>query len=75
VAFGQYALVIGALLISLFAGWVWGVRAAGEEVRANDGRFPLGRTWAFLIRFVCPIAITALLVQLVYGLAQAWGAS
>ncbi|HUG00423.1 MAG TPA: sodium-dependent transporter [Longimicrobiales bacterium] len=75
VAFGQYALVIGALLISLFVGWVWGVRAAGEEVRANDGRFPLGRTWAFLIRFVCPIAIAALLVQLVYGLARAWGAN
>lgn len=63
--FGQYALVVGALLISIFVGWVWGIRGAGEEVRANDGRFPLGRTWGFLIRFVCPLAIVAILVSLV----------
>jgi NSS family neurotransmitter:Na+ symporter len=66
--FGQYALVIGALLISLFIAWVWGVDRAGEEVRVNDGRFILGRTWAFLIRYVAPLAIAALLVQLVWGL-------
>jgi NSS family neurotransmitter:Na+ symporter len=66
--FGQYSLVIGALLISLFVGWVWGVKAAGEEVRANDGRFPLGRTWAFLIRFVAPSAIVAILVKMVVDL-------
>jgi len=66
--FGQYSLVIGALLISLFVGWVWGVRAAGEEVRENDGRFPLGRTWAFLIRFVAPSAIVAILVKMVVDL-------
>ncbi|MDP2470001.1 MAG: sodium-dependent transporter [Candidatus Palauibacterales bacterium] len=66
--FGQYSLVIGALLISLFVGWVWGVRAAGEEVRENDGRFPLGRTWSFLIRFVAPSAIVAILVKMVADL-------
>jgi len=66
--FGQYSLVVGALLISVFVGWVWGVRAAGEEVKANDGKFPLGGLWSFLIRFVCPIAITAILVNLVWEL-------
>jgi NSS family neurotransmitter:Na+ symporter len=66
--FGQYSLVIGALLISLFVGWVWGVSAAGEEVRENDGKFPLGRTWAFLIRFVAPSAIVAILVKMVVDL-------
>ncbi len=66
--FGQYSLVIGALLISLFVGWVWGVKAAGEEVRENDEKFPLGRTWAFLIRFVAPIAIVAILVKMVVDL-------
>jgi len=66
--FGQYSLVVGALLISLFVGWVWGVQAAGEEVRENDGEFPLGRLWSVLIRFLCPIAITAILINLVWGL-------
>ncbi len=66
--FGQYALVIGALLISVFIAWIWGVKQAGEEVRANDGKFPLGRTWAVLIRYVAPLAIVAILIQLVIGL-------
>jgi NSS family neurotransmitter:Na+ symporter len=61
--FGQYSLVIGALLISIFLGWVWGVKNAGDEVRANDGKFPLERTWVFLIRYVCPIAIVLILFQ------------
>ena len=61
--FGQYSLVIGALLISIFIGWVWGVKNAGEEVEVNDGRFPLERTWVFLIRYVCPIAIVLILFQ------------
>ncbi|MDX1622452.1 MAG: sodium-dependent transporter [Gemmatimonadota bacterium] len=66
--FGQYSLVFGALLISVFVGWVWGVRAAGEEVRANDGTFPLGGLWGFLIRFVCPVAIVAILLSLFQAL-------
>jgi len=56
------------LLISLFVGWVWGVKAAGVEVQENDGKFPLGRTWAFLIQFVAPAAIVAILVKMVVDL-------
>ncbi|MFO7894113.1 MAG: sodium-dependent transporter [Longimicrobiales bacterium] len=67
--FGQYALVIGALLISVFIAWIWGVEKAGEEVRVNDGKFPLARTWGVLIRYAAPLAILAILVQLVIGLA------
>lgn len=63
--FGQYSLVVGALLTSLFVGWFWGVKNAGDEVRVDDGRFPLARTWAFLIRFACPTAILLVLVDLV----------
>ncbi|MGH7563493.1 MAG: sodium-dependent transporter [Gemmatimonadota bacterium] len=64
--FGQYALVLGALLISIFVGWVWGVENAAEEVRSNDGKFSFERTWSFLIRFLCPIAIIALLLFLLW---------
>jgi NSS family neurotransmitter:Na+ symporter len=64
--FGQYALVLGALLISIFVGWVWGVENAAEEVRSNDGKFSFDRTWSFLIRFLCPIAIVSLLVFLLW---------
>jgi NSS family neurotransmitter:Na+ symporter len=64
--FGQYSLVLGALLISIFIGWVWGIRNAGDEVRANDGEFPLGRLWSVLIRYVCPVAIVLILGSLIW---------
>jgi NSS family neurotransmitter:Na+ symporter len=69
--FGQYALVIGALLISVFTAYVWGVKPAGDEVRANDGAFPFEKIWDFLIRILCPIAITAILVNLLWSLIAA----
>jgi NSS family neurotransmitter:Na+ symporter len=64
--FGQYALVVGALLISVFVGWVWGVKNAADEVRSNDGKFSFDHTWSFLIRFLCPIAIAGLLIYLLW---------
>ena len=63
--FGVFALIVGALFISIFVGWSWGVENAGEEVRANDGKFPLGRTWAFLIRWLVPIALAGVLINTV----------
>jgi NSS family neurotransmitter:Na+ symporter len=64
--FGQYSLVLGALLISIFIGWVWGIGNAGDEVRANDGKFPLGGLWSALIRYVCPVAIVLILGSLIW---------
>ncbi|MDX1395362.1 MAG: sodium-dependent transporter [Gemmatimonadota bacterium] len=61
--FGSFALIVGALFISLFVGWKWGVEAAGTEVRETDGRFRLEGIWKFLIRFVCPVALLIILVQ------------
>ncbi len=87
--FGQYSLTIGALLISIFVGWYWGVKGAaadkGEaapesafkrmwrlggkaatvEVESGTGRFALKRTWVFLIRFLCPIAVILILSDLI----------
>ncbi|HET9332726.1 MAG TPA: sodium-dependent transporter [Gemmatimonadota bacterium] len=64
--FGQYALVVGALLISVFTGWVWGVKNAADEVRSNDGKFSFEKAWSFLIRFLCPVAIVILLGYLLW---------
>ena len=66
--FGQYSLVLGALLICLFVGWAWGTRAAGEEILSSNGRFPLRRTWNVLVRFVCPVVIALILFDLVRSL-------
>ncbi len=61
--FGSFALIVGALFISLFVGWRWGVRNAGDEVRETDGRFRLGGVWSVLIRYVCPLALIGILIH------------
>jgi len=65
VLWGQYSLVIGALLISVFVAWVWGVKAAGVEIEADGTRFTTEKLWRFLIRYVCPIAILGVLWTLI----------
>lgn len=65
---GQYSLVVGALLISVFVAWVWGVQAAGDEVRADGTRFRFEAVWRFLIRYVCPLALLGVLWTLVQAL-------
>ncbi|MFW6084861.1 MAG: sodium-dependent transporter [Gemmatimonadota bacterium] len=63
--FGQYSLVLGALLISVFVAWVWGVQGAAEEVAADGTGFTTEKIWGFLIRYVCPIAILGVLWTLI----------
>lgn len=65
--FGGMGLVLGALLVSLFVGWKWGIGNAVEELERGRGTFRLGRVWGFLIRFVSPLAILTILFQLLRG--------
>jgi NSS family neurotransmitter:Na+ symporter len=48
-------LILGALLMSLFVGWVWGIpefaEAAGVQSRSARAM------WSFLIRYLAPIVI------------------
>ena len=58
-----------ALFVCIFVGWVWKPEQAIKEVR-QDGQFAfsLAPIWAFLIRFICPLAIIVILVTtLVFG--------
>ena len=56
------ALPVGGMLISLFIGWKWGARFAGDELRRDGPGFPGPGLWGFLIRFVSPAAIFLLIV-------------
>ncbi len=67
ILFGNISLSIGALLISVFVGWKWGVDRALEEMKG----FSLGLVWSVLIRFASPVAIGAVFVTYVYGLFEA----
>lgn len=64
---GNYALIVGSLLISLFVGWKWGVRSAVAEITRSGHAMPLAAVWGFVIRFFAPLAITAILVFRLLG--------
>ncbi len=55
--FGNYSLSIGAFFIAIFTGYKWGVKAVAEEIEKEENVFYYKKAWAFLIRFICPIAI------------------
>jgi len=68
--FSTYGLPIGGLLISLFVGWVWKTPTAMEEIKQG---FPgldnsvFQKVWPLFIRFICPILIFLILLNLVTG--------
>lgn len=51
-------LPLGGIFLSIFVGWVWGIPQALQEI-TNYGRrsFALAPVWAFLIKWIAPIAI------------------
>ena len=62
---GNLSLAIGALLISIFVGWIWGApRAVAELRRGSLFRGPLARGWSLAIRFLLPISIFIVLITL-----------
>ncbi len=58
----EFALPIGGLLTAIFAGWVWGVDRALEELCVQGAWFPAPRVWAVLLRWVCPAAIASIII-------------
>jgi len=65
---GNLALALGALLISIFVGWVWGADRAAEELRQGSRVGPgLVRVWQSFIRYVCPVVIFIILLNVFRG--------
>ena len=63
----NWLLPVGGLLIAIFAGWVLSSRETWDEVRqGHEGgeRFYAG--WRFLIRFVAPVAVGAIIFSVIF---------
>jgi len=65
IIFGNYALTIGSLGLAIFVGYRWGVKAAAAEIESEGVTFGLKHAWAFLLRFLAPVGITAILVYII----------
>jgi len=50
-------LPLGGLIIALFVGWGW--KRAEAFAESDLGESALGKAWLFILRYVAPIAITA----------------
>ena len=66
---GNFWLVIGAMAVSVFVGWVWKNEQLMNEL-AEGSRAPawLRAVWFVFARFICPVGIFALLVNLLVSL-------
>ncbi len=62
---GEFSLAFGALLLSIFVGWVWGADRALAELRQGAANFSWqGEGWKYLIKIVCPVVIFVILLNL-----------
>jgi len=62
---GNISLALGALLLCVFAGWVWGAADAAAEIRSGAGAFAPGaaQVWGMFIKYVCPLVILVVLLD------------
>jgi NSS family neurotransmitter:Na+ symporter len=61
---GNYFLISGTLLLSIYVAYVWGVRAV-KNMDDSSLSQRLHSLWSFLIRFVCPIAILGIFAYII----------
>lgn len=60
--FGNISLAVGALLICVFAGYVWGVKNAIKEIFSGNPKFKIKPLWVFSLKFLSPLAIIFILI-------------
>ena len=64
----DFALPVGGLLTAIFVGWVWRIDGALKELLAHHAWFPAPGLWAFLIRWICPLGILAIIVPAILSM-------
>ena len=63
----NWLLPVGGLLIAVFAGWVMSSRDTWDEVQqGHAGGARLYAGWRFLIRFVAPVAVGAIVFSVIF---------
>ncbi len=63
----NWLLPVGGLLIALFVGWALSAATTRDELETGHGRMTLFAVWRFVIRFVAPAAVAAIIVSVILG--------
>jgi neurotransmitter:Na+ symporter, NSS family len=53
----NYLLPLGGMMTAIFIGHIWGTDSAQSEIERHKTRFHWVKVWAFLIRYVTPVAV------------------
>ncbi|UTW55241.1 sodium-dependent transporter [Kordiimonas sp. SCSIO 12610] len=59
----NWMMPLGGMFTALFVGWFVSRKSMMEELAMNDSSFKI---WYFLVRFVCPVAIAAVFISIVF---------
>ena len=64
-------LPLGAFFTTFFVGWIWGPANSIEEATSNGKyKFALAKPYAFMVKYIDPIAIGAIIVAgMVFGMS------
>ncbi|MFQ5571879.1 MAG: sodium-dependent transporter [Rhodothermales bacterium] len=65
IIWGNWSLSIGAFFLCVFVGWKWGIPKTLESLQEGGFRMPASSLWAFMIKFVCPVAFLIVLIYMV----------
>jgi len=60
--FGNIVLAVGALAVSLFVSYAWGMKNALKEIAFGTDRFKLRPIWVFSLKFLVPVTIIIILI-------------
>ncbi len=63
----NWFLPVGGFLIALFCGWILNAKTTREELEEGHGPMAGYGWWRFLIRFVAPLAVGAIIVSVILG--------
>jgi len=63
----NWFLPVGGFLIALFAGWLLSPKLTRAELEDGHGLMRTFGGWLFLIRFVAPLAVGAIIVSVILG--------
>ncbi len=64
---GNFAMILTGGLLSVFAGWIWGIKNAADELAIGCDKFNYyQRIWMYTVKYFAPIGIFLILLFMIF---------